>query len=85
MLSQKFLPFIPSIFTALASYTDTFHDLKRIVNAKKYTEDHEWVEVSPDGKTGMDSPPLSFSPSLPLCPSLPPPLKLSQPQANTFT
>jgi glycine cleavage system H lipoate-binding protein len=27
-----------------------------VVREKKYTEDHEWVELSGDGKIGMFSP-----------------------------
>jgi glycine cleavage system H protein len=29
----------------------------RIVKEKKFTEDHEWIELSADGKTGTTIPP----------------------------
>lgn len=33
-----------------------------IVREKKYTEDHEWIELSEDGKTGMALPPRHSTP-----------------------
>lgn len=39
-----------------------------LVLEKKYTSDHEWIELSPDGKTGT-FPPLLPPPLLPLTPT----------------
>ena len=49
-----------------------------LVLEKKYTEDHEWIELSPDGKIGK--PALHVPPCLP--PTVPPPKNPSFHPAN---
>jgi len=41
----------------------TVTDIMVTVQEKKYTKDHEWIELSEDGKTG-NTPPFPLPPSL---------------------